>query len=104
VPPVIHGTRPPEVSTTLERIAVLRSRGEYGEAARVLRRALAAPLRAESAEILSYELGSILTYQLDTTAAACAHWERHLERYPAGRFDLEVEESRAVLDCERKVR
>ncbi len=95
---------PSEVSATLERIAALRSRGEYGEAAEVLRRALAEGLRPESDELLSYELGSILAHQLHDPAAACAHWERHLERHRGGRFDGEVEESRAALGCARRSR
>ncbi len=41
-------------------------------------------------ERFSYELGSILTYQLGDRASACRHWQEHARRYPDGRYQTEV--------------
>jgi transmembrane sensor len=82
----------------LERIEELRSRNRYEEAARTLRRAIPAqpaPMR----ERLSFELGSLLTYQMRDAHRACAHWASHQRRFQGGRYRDEVMRARRALAC-----
>jgi transmembrane sensor len=83
----------------LGQVDVLRSRGLFAEAARYLTHGLKADLRPATRERFSYELGSILTYQLEDRARACAHWKEHLARYPAGRYQTEVVQASAHQRC-----
>jgi transmembrane sensor len=79
-------------------LAALRRQGSWGEAVRLLERELnrGAP---DTRERLSFELGTIYTWQLREPAAACAHWAQHRRDYPAGRFDAEVDRALASLGC-----
>jgi transmembrane sensor len=86
--------------TLLDRIAVLRSRGRYQEAAAALGTALRGNLAPATRERLSYELGSILTHQLGDPRRACDHWRDHARRFGAGRYDREVRQAMARLGCE----
>jgi transmembrane sensor len=82
----------------LEHIAVLRSRGQYRQAADELARALP-PRGAPGAESASYELGSILTYQLADRERGCAHWRRHQRQFARGTFAAEVQRAQTKLGC-----
>ena len=105
--PAVAGARPPEpvesdaaaLDGLVDRIATLRSRGEYAAAARELDEALARKLPPSTAERLSFELGSIRTYQLGDRAQACAHWTRHLKAYPGGRYQEEAARAQQHLSC-----
>jgi len=82
----------------LDRVAVLRSRGQYRQAADELAKVL--PRRgAPGAESASYELGSILTYQLADRERGCAHWRRHQRQFAGGTFAAEVQRAQAKLGC-----
>jgi transmembrane sensor len=78
---------------------VLRSRREYEAAARQLRQALRTQPPA-TRERLSFELGSLLTYQLRDARRACAHWAWHRGQYAPGRYQAEVQRAMASLQCE----
>jgi transmembrane sensor len=96
VPTSSASARP--IDALLERVAVLRSRGQYRQAAEEL--AKAQPQRgAPGAESASYELGSILTYQLADRERGCAHWRRHQRQFGGGTFAAEVQRAQAKLGC-----
>lgn len=84
----------------LAQVDVLRSRALYPEAARYLTYGLTTDLRPGTRERFSYELGAILTYQLNDAKAACAHWADHARRYPSGRYQTEVQQAAAHLSCD----
>jgi transmembrane sensor len=96
----VPAARPPgeDVDALLRRVEVLRSRGRYREAAEELERG-SASLPAETRERLSFERGSLLTYQLKDRARACAHWRVHQSRFPNGRYDNEVRGAVQHLRC-----
>ena len=110
IPPVVKSkksTRPPvaapivfrDPEDLLQQVDVLRSRGLFPEAARYLTHGLTTPLRPATRERFSYELGSILTYQLGDRASACRHWQEHERRYPDGRYQTEVLQAAAHARC-----
>lgn len=80
------------------QLTQLRRRGAWDDAVRLLERELnrGAP---DTRERLSFELGTIYTWQLKDPRAACAHWAQHRREYPAGRFDAEVDRALATLGC-----
>jgi transmembrane sensor len=82
----------------VDHIEELRSRRQFEEAARALRRALPAqpkPMR----ERLSFELGSLLTHQIRDVRRACAQWAWHHRHFPDGRYRDEVARARRSLGC-----
>jgi transmembrane sensor len=101
--PTVEPVAPPlpafDPEELLNRIAVLRSRGQYEEAIATLRRELGQEHPAATRERLSYELGAILTVQLNDKPRGCAHWTQHLGQFPQGRYDREVSQARAKLEC-----
>lgn len=96
VPPSNSSARP--VDALLERVAVLRSRGQYRQAADELAKALPR-LGGAGSESASYELGSILTYQLVDRERGCAHWRRHERQFAGGAFAAEVQRAEQKLGC-----
>jgi transmembrane sensor len=91
-----------EVDAILAEIDLLRSRGEYPRAVETLERALKTRrLRNSARERLSFELGSILTHQLNDPARACRHWQSHASQFPKGRYELELVRAREHLKCSR---
>lgn len=91
--------RSADTGAVLAEVAELRSRRAYAQAVGRLREALAKPLGPASRERLSWELGSILTYQLAQGSEACAHWARHLRAFPRGAYEVEVRQARSHLLC-----
>jgi len=91
--------RSADTGAVLAEVAELRSRRAYTQAVERLREALAQPLGPASRERLSWELGSIITYQLAQGAEACAHWARHLRAFPRGAYEVEVHQARSHLQC-----
>jgi transmembrane sensor len=90
--------RPATDEALLDHIEELRSRHQFEEAARALRRALPAqpePMR----ERLSFELGSLLTHQIRDARRACAQWAWHHRHFPDGRYRDEVARARRSLGC-----
>ncbi|MHB8875432.1 MAG: FecR domain-containing protein [Myxococcaceae bacterium] len=98
-PPAPPAARAADPELLLNRIAVLRSRGQYEEAVAALSSALGEAPPASTRERLSYELGAILTRQLADKVRACAHWQAHLEGFPDGRYGREVSQAREELRC-----
>ena len=87
--------------SVFDEVAKLRSRRQYHEATRTLRRALTSQRLSLSArERLSYELGAILTHQIMDVTQACKHWTAHNQRYPTGRYTAEVRGTQKRLDCQ----
>src|SRR5262249_3733103 len=83
-----------------ERVAALRTRSRFSEAAAELERALRRPDLAPAArERLDFELGSVLSDHLHDRARACAHWRAHRHEFPAGRYDREIDRVERRLGC-----
>ena len=82
----------------LERIPKLRAEGDDAQAIRELEVAMRQDLPSAAREKLSYELGDLLT-QAWATERACHHWKDHAWRYPAGKYDEQVQQARAELNC-----
>jgi hypothetical protein len=77
----------------------LRRRGQYERAAARLREALEQRWPTRTADVLSYELGTILTRHLHDPARACTHWEQHLDRFRATRYRRQILAAKSSLDC-----
>lgn len=90
-----------DVEGFIEEVSVLRRRGAFDQAAEKLQAALREPLAPATAELLSYELGGILTYQLKDTSRACAVWREHREAHPEGRYAAQVQRAEESLGCAR---
>jgi transmembrane sensor len=97
-PAVIHET---DAAWLLDEVALLRSRGEYAEAVRLLDKGLDGIVLPATRERFSYELGSILTYQLGDKAAACRQWAKHEAAFPHGRYARELRSAKEHLQCGR---
>jgi hypothetical protein len=93
-------TPPADVRETLSQIASMRARGAYAEAVDQLQGALHGSLRPASRELLSYELGSILTYHLRDQRQACAQWKTHLAAFPRGARANDARSAQHSLGCE----
>ncbi len=93
-------TMEPDVSAVLERVAVMRSRGEYEQAISFLRQTLAGDLRPTTRERLEFELGSILTYQIRDRTRACEYWRKQRASNPSGRYDVEAFKAAEALGCQ----
>ena len=83
----------------IEEVQQLRRRGEYERAATRLRDALRQHWPTRTADVLSYELGTILARHLDDTTRACAHWRQHLQQFRATRYRRQVTASISTLSC-----
>jgi transmembrane sensor len=94
-------TTKPTISERLENVEGLRSRGQWARAASELSSLLHEPLPRTTRERLSYELGSIYTYQMVQPKRACAHWATHERTYPKGRYRAEIEGAERSLGCAR---
>jgi transmembrane sensor len=92
-------TTKPSISERLESVEGLRSRGQWARAASELSALLHEPLPRTTRERLSYELGSIYTYQLVQPKRACTHWVMHERTYPKGRYGTEIERAERSLGC-----
>ncbi len=90
-----------DASALMRRVEELRSRGRYEEAAELLRQR-DEELPAATRERLSFERGSLLTYQRKDKARACAHWTTHVARYPNGRYRADVQQAVNHLGCNRR--
>jgi hypothetical protein len=87
------------VDVPLDRIASLRAAGRYAEAVELIRTIDATRLDPRTAEVLSYEEGTILQDHLRHDAAACRHWDHHLRRFPRGRYRDRVQTRRAGCEA-----
>lgn len=89
-----------DVDAVIGSVDASRRSGDYHGAADALRVALRGKLDPRAREVLSYELGTILSGHLGDAAQACAHWQKHRSRFPAGRYAKQVARARADLGCE----
>jgi transmembrane sensor len=94
--PLVAG---PDIGKLIEDISTLRRLGRFEEAATKLQGALGAKLPSSTRERLSYELGSILTWQLRDANRACRVWRTHMNYWPNGRYSSEVDRAEQALDC-----
>jgi hypothetical protein len=90
---------PVDVDAVIAAVDTSRRSGDYRGAADALRAALRGKLDPRAREVLSYELGTILTSHLQDDAQACAHWAAHRKRFGAGRYAKQVARAEADLAC-----
>ncbi|MCY1059433.1 FecR family protein [Nannocystis sp. SCPEA4] len=83
----------------LAEVAMLRREGRFQAAVDRLKAADSAAWSTRSRQLVSFEIGTLLERQLGDTAAACAHWRAHRERFPGGPRDEIVVRSQARLGC-----
>ncbi|AFE04903.1 hypothetical protein COCOR_02893 [Corallococcus coralloides DSM 2259] len=95
--------RAPGVEDVLRELEVLRGRHEFEQAARYLEESMRKQPVA-TRERLSFELGSLLTYQLKDAQRACAHWARHEQQFRRGHYAEAVHRARGTLSCEGRER
>ncbi|AGC45335.1 hypothetical protein MYSTI_04034 [Myxococcus stipitatus DSM 14675] len=93
--------RPSSVEEVLRELEVLRGRREFEQAARYLEESMRKQPVATQ-ERLSFELGSLLTYQLVDSRRACAHWDLHARQFRRGLYAEAVRRARETLSCERR--
>ncbi|WP_233601607.1 FecR domain-containing protein [Corallococcus sp. AB038B] len=91
--------RAPSAEDVLRELEVLRGRHEFEQAARYLEESMRKQPVA-TRERLSFELGSLLTYQLKDAQRACAHWARHEQQFRRGHYAEAVQRARGTLSCE----
>lgn len=96
----LSGPPPRTSGEIIDDVQALRRRGDYEGAAGQLRAALGQRWPIRTAEVLSYELGTILARHLGDAAAACHHWREHLQRFGGTRHRDPIEASMARLGCE----
>jgi transmembrane sensor len=97
--PPAAAARAPSVEEILRELEVLRGRHEFEQAVRHLEVAMRKQ-PAATRERLSFELGSLLTYQLKDAQRACAHWARHERQFLRGRYAEAVQRARGTLSCQ----
>ncbi|WP_223645765.1 FecR domain-containing protein [Corallococcus sp. EGB] len=95
--------RAPSAEDVLRELEVLRGRHEFEQAARYLEESMRKQPVA-TRERLSFELGSLLTYQLKDAQRACAHWTRHEQQFRRGHYAEAVQRARGLLSCEGRER
>lgn len=89
-----------ELRRVVDQVALLRSQRQYQAAVSLLRDALRQRWDRRTREVLSYELGTILSTQLRDATSACAHWQAHREQFTAGRYARAIERVQERLGCE----
>jgi transmembrane sensor len=91
-----------ELRRIVEQVAELRAQRQYQTAVSLLRDALGRRWDRRTREVLSYELGTILTTQLRDQDGACAHWTTHREQFPGGRYARAIARAEERLSCEER--
>ena len=79
--------------------ASLRSRGQYDAAAKALEASLTEGYGDETRERLSFELVSILAYQVRDSGRACEALRRHVAAFGATRYADALEQVRGQTAC-----
>lgn len=92
-----QGARASAEATAL-RVMHLRTEGRYREAMTALAELRAANVDAHTAEVLSFEEGSVLEH-LEDRSAVCSHWREHLSRFPDGQYRSFVTNKVSRLGC-----
>lgn len=88
-----------ELTRLVAQITELRSQRQYRAAVSLLRDALSKRWDGHTREVLSYELGTILSTQLPNRDDACAHWAEHTRHFPGGRYARAIERATERLGC-----
>jgi transmembrane sensor len=88
-----------ELRRVVDQVAELRAQRQYQAAVSLLRDALHQRWDRRTREVLSYELGTILSTQLPDAAGACAHWAAHRKQFPAGRYARAIARAEDRLSC-----
>ncbi|MHB8874036.1 MAG: FecR family protein [Myxococcaceae bacterium] len=92
--------RQTKVELVLREVEALKAGWQPDRAVHRLERALSEKsLPPASAERLSFELGSLLTYELEEKDRACAHWLEHARRFQSGRNQQEILQAAFFLGC-----
>lgn len=99
-PKPIQPKRAPDAKA-LAQIAQWRRAGDYERALDALLALEGPDLDARSAEIISYEIGDILTHQLKRAPLACARWRKHLRAHRRGTYARAAREAQRALECDK---
>lgn len=89
-----------ELTALVTQVTELRAQRQYRAAVSLLRGALNKRWDRHTQEVLSYELGTILSTQLPSREDACAHWAEHTRRFAGGRYARAVQRATERLRCE----
>lgn len=89
-----------ELEAIVSQVTELRAQRKYRAAVSLLRGALAEGWDRRTREVLSYELGTILSTQLPDRGTACEHWVEHRQAFPSGRYARAVARAEGRLGCE----
>lgn len=87
-----------DLEALLDAVARHRLAGEHAEAEALLRDALARIDVASTAEVLSFELGTLLELA-EGAPRACEHWRAHADRFAGGSSRARVAAHRVQLGC-----
>ncbi|MBK04099.1 MAG: hypothetical protein CL920_33600 [Deltaproteobacteria bacterium] len=108
-PPIVRRPKPPKITKTmygpkfeqlLFELRRLRGQGRYDRAVHMLRDKLSTFREQGAKEVLSFELGSILTHQLKRRRASCAHWRSHLQVFQRStRYKASIRRYMRELSC-----
>lgn len=88
-----------ELEAIVSQVTELRAQRKYRAAVSLLRGALAEGWDRRTREVLSYELGTILSTQLPDRRAACEHWTQHREQFPSGKYARAIARAEDRLAC-----
>jgi len=91
-----------ELRRVVDQVAELRAQRQYQAAVSLLRDALRQRWDRRTREVLSYELGTILSTQLHDAAVACGHWGTHREQFPSGRYARAIARAEDRLGCKER--
>lgn len=92
---------PEALRNIVSQITDLRAKRQYRAAVSLLRGAIDdRGWDQHTREVLSYELGTILSTQLPDRDKACAHWTKHRQRFAEGRYARAIERAEDRLHCE----
>ncbi|MEM9461972.1 MAG: FecR domain-containing protein [Myxococcota bacterium] len=83
----------------VSEITELRAQRQYQAAVSLLRGALSKRWDRHTREVLSYELGTVLSTQLPNRDDACAHWAEHTRQFSGGRYARAIERATERLGC-----
>lgn len=82
----------------LAEVARLRRAGDFTAAIAKLDALAREQSDLRTLEVISYERGTLVERSA-ATSSACKSWVEHRQRFPSGRYDLDVERRISQLDC-----
>jgi hypothetical protein len=96
--PTVESPAVDDLQALLDQVARRRLAADYREAEALLRGALARIGNEGTAEVLSFELGTVL--ELGAPARACEHWRAHARRFVGGTSMRRTSTHLARLECD----